>query len=59
MIQIDIDDRAVRQALERLSRRVADMTPATPRVWSCPARVRSRRRSYQYSLRLLRKAEKK
>lgn len=28
MIQIDIDDREVKQALERLSRRVADMTPA-------------------------------
>lgn len=28
MIKIDIDDRQVRAALERLSRRVADMTPA-------------------------------
>ena len=28
MIEITIDDRAVRQALEALSRRVADMTPA-------------------------------
>lgn len=28
MIRVEIDDRAVRQALERLSRRVADMTPA-------------------------------
>ncbi|GIX31377.1 MAG: hypothetical protein KatS3mg124_1849 [Porticoccaceae bacterium] len=32
MIQIDIDDRAVRQALEALSRRVADMTPAMHRI---------------------------
>lgn len=32
MIQIDIDDREVRQALEALSRRVADMTPAMHRI---------------------------
>ena len=32
MIQIDIEDRAVRQALEALSRRVADMTPAMHRI---------------------------
>ena len=35
MIRIDIDDREVSQALERLQRRVGDMTPAMDR---CDAR---------------------
>ena len=32
MIKIEIDDREVRKALEDLSRRVSDMTPAMHRI---------------------------